>query len=109
MNNYSYYNTELSQDEIDENIGHQYKKIIGNDINNTLNNNIISIKRKNNFIQRNKSVNCLLKLQKIIGKNNLPNHKNNKTKSNKLNRNNNRFSYNKKNNNLNYQIMYKNN
>ena len=108
MNNYSYY-TEISQGETDENIGHQYKKVIVNDINNTLNNNIISIKRKNNFIQRNKSVNCLLKLQIIIGKNNVQSNKNNNIKNNKLNRNNNRFSYNKKNSNLTYQIIYKNN
>ena len=71
----NYINTEFKKGEIDENIS--------NYNNNNLANNIIPIHRKNNFIQRNKSFNCLLKLKKIIdNKNNLKKFK--KTQNIKL-------------------------
>ena len=64
INNYSYFNSENSKEEIEDNINYHKKNESG--ICTTLNNNLISIKRKNNFIQRNKSFNCLLKLKKIL-------------------------------------------
>lgn len=57
-NNYSYYNTENNQGELERNEKVKF-----------LNNNIISIKRKNNFIQRNNFFNCLFKLKNIIDNN----------------------------------------
>ena len=59
----NYVNTEYKKGETDENIS--------NHNNNNLSNNIIPIHRKNNFIQRNKSFNCLLKLKKIIDNKNI--------------------------------------
>ena len=79
IKSYSQFNTENSQGEIDENKYNIYTNKYGN----YKNNNIISVKKKNNFIQRNKTFNCLFKLKNIIDNNN-NNFKNKKFKKMKF-------------------------
>lgn len=100
-----FFNSDNSQGELEENMDN-YNKKDENDISINLNNNIISMKRKSNFIKRNKSLNYLLKLKRIIDDNNLPK---NKKKEIKINKRNKRLYYNNMDNHcLTYQAMNKN-
>ena len=108
LNSYSNFYTENSQGDLDENIDNNFNKKF--EKNKILNDNIISITKKNNFIQRNKSFNCLLKTKNIIDKNN--NSKNKKQlnkknfEENHLRINNNKFFPNINNNYITYQTYY---
>ncbi len=64
-NNYTCINTEYRKGEQDETL-FNYNKNINKTNNSGMVDSIIPIHKKNNFIQRNKSFNCLTKLKKII-------------------------------------------